>query len=74
MGLRFTAHAFPDHHAFEPSDLEFPDCELVLMTEKDAVKCRRFGRHDLVVMRVEAESDPALAELIVERIHGRASA
>jgi tetraacyldisaccharide 4'-kinase len=74
MGLRFTAHAFPDHHAFEPSDLRFPDCDLVLMTEKDAVKCRRFGRRDLVVMCVEAESDPALTELIVERIHGRASA
>ena len=74
LGLQFAAHAFPDHYAFEPSDLEFPDCDLVLMTEKDAVKCRRFGRHDLVVMRVEAEPDPALAELIVERIHGRASA
>jgi len=74
MGLQFAAHPFPDHHPFRSSDLEFADCDLVLMTEKDAVKCRRFGRHDLVVMRVEAEPDPALAELIVERIHGRASA
>ena len=74
MGLRFAAHPFPDHHPFASSDLDFPGCDLVLMTEKDAVKCRRFGRHDLVVMRVEAEPDPALAELIVERIHGRASA
>jgi len=44
------------------------------MTEKDAVKCRRFGRHDLVALRVEAEIDPALVELIVERIRGRAPA
>ena len=74
MGLRFAAHPFPDHHSFVSPDLDFPGCDLVLMTEKDAVKCRHFGRHDLVVMRVEAEPDPALAELIVERIHGRASA
>jgi len=74
MGLAFTAHPFPDHHRFGPADLEFPDCDLVLMTEKDAVKCRQFGRRDLVVARVDAELDPALTELILKRIHGRASA
>jgi tetraacyldisaccharide 4'-kinase len=74
MGLAFSPHPFPDHHAFAAGDLQFPDCDLVLMTEKDAVKCRRFGRRDLVAVRVEAEVDPALAELILERIRGRAPA
>jgi tetraacyldisaccharide 4'-kinase len=74
MGLSVSAHAFPDHHAFRAADLEFADCDLVLMTEKDAVKCRRFGRRDLVAVRVEAEVDPALVELILERIRGRAPA
>jgi tetraacyldisaccharide 4'-kinase len=74
MGLVFSAHSFPDHHAFRAADLQFADCDLVLMTEKDAVKCRRFGRHDLVALRVEAEIDPALVELILERIRGRAPA
>jgi tetraacyldisaccharide 4'-kinase len=74
MGLNFTAHPFPDHHRFRPADLEFADCDLVLMTEKDAVKCRRFGRHDLIAVPVDAEVDPALGDLILERIHGRASA
>jgi len=44
------------------------------MTEKDAVKCRHFGRRDLVAVRVKAEIDPSLTELILERIHGRAPA
>lgn len=74
MQLGFVAHAFPDHHSYRPADLEFPDCDLVLMTEKDAVKCRGFGRRDLVALRVEAEPNPALTELIVKRIHGRAPA
>jgi tetraacyldisaccharide 4'-kinase len=74
MELSFSAHAFPDHHAFGPADLEFADCDIVLMTEKDAVKCRRFGRRDLVAVRVEAEVEPALVELILERIRGRAPA
>jgi tetraacyldisaccharide 4'-kinase len=72
MGLNFTAHPFPDHHRFRPADLEFADCDLVLMTEKDAVKCRRFGRRDLIAAAVDAEVDPAVGNLILERIHGRA--
>ena len=74
MGLVFSAHPFPDHHAFRSAELQFADSDLVLMTEKDAVKCRRFGRQDLVAVRVEAEIDPALVELILERIRGRAPA
>jgi tetraacyldisaccharide 4'-kinase len=74
MGLAFTAHPFPDHHAFRAEDLGFADCDLVLMTEKDAVKCRRFGRRDLIALRVDAEVDPALTELILKRIHGLAPA
>jgi tetraacyldisaccharide 4'-kinase len=74
LDLAFTAHSFPDHHSFRAADLEFPDCDLILMTEKDAVKCRRFGRRDLIALRVEAEIAPALTELILKRIHGLAPA
>ncbi len=74
LGLRATPHPFPDHHRFVPRDLDFPDCDYVLMTEKDAVKCRRFGRSDLLALRVDAAPAPALAELIIDRIHGRAPA
>jgi tetraacyldisaccharide 4'-kinase len=67
LGLAFTAHAFPDHHAFAPADLAFDACDAVLMTEKDAVKCRAFGRDDLVALRVAARVDEALADFIFER-------
>jgi tetraacyldisaccharide 4'-kinase len=71
LGLDFTPHAFADHHPFVPADLEFADCEAVLMTEKDAVKCRSFGRDDLYALRVEAHVDPALADLVTRKIDGR---
>ncbi|MDZ7809877.1 MAG: tetraacyldisaccharide 4'-kinase [Arhodomonas sp.] len=35
---------FPDHHRFRPVDLEFDDDRPVVMTEKDAVKCRHLIR------------------------------
>lgn len=70
LGLEFEEHAFPDHHAFRASDLAYPDCDAVLMTEKDAVKCRAFGRKDLFALRVNACVDERLVDLIVARLHG----
>jgi tetraacyldisaccharide 4'-kinase len=68
LGLEFTPHAFPDHHDYAPGELDFPGCDAVLMTEKDAVKCRVPGRDDLVALRVAARVDEALADFITARI------
>lgn len=68
LGLAFRPHAFPDHHAFTPRDLDFPDCDAVVMTEKDAVKCRGFARTDLYALRVTARVDESLADFLAERI------
>lgn len=70
LGLSATAHAFPDHHAYRRQDLDFPGCDAVLMTEKDAVKCRRFGRDDLYALRVTAKLDPAFLEFVRTRLDG----
>lgn len=42
-GVEPIEHAFPDHHAYAPADLDFGDDVAVLMTEKDAVKCIGFA-------------------------------
>jgi len=39
-GLNITENSFPDHYAFQESDLSFIDDSTVIMTEKDAVKCK----------------------------------
>jgi len=74
LGLDPVCHAFPDHHAYRTTDLEFADCDWVLMTEKDAVKCARFDRGDLVALRVDAVLDPAFADFLTRTLHGRAPA
>ncbi len=72
MGLAFTPHPFADHHAYASADLDFADCDAILMTEKDAVKCRAFPRDDLYALRVEARVDERLADLVAHRLrHGR---
>lgn len=54
-GLTVIRHSFPDHHQFAATDIVFDDEIPVLMTEKDAVKCRRFAdwRHWCVPIQAE---------------------
>ncbi len=72
LGISFTPHAFPDHHPYTASDLAFADCDVILMTEKDAVKCATFADARYWVLRVDAQIDPALIDHILRKIdsHG----
>jgi tetraacyldisaccharide 4'-kinase len=67
-GLDVTEHAFPDHHPFTAADLEFGDAAPVLMTEKDAVKCRAFASARLWYVPVTARFSDAHASRILERV------
>ncbi|KAG9545107.1 hypothetical protein KCV01_g24644, partial [Aureobasidium melanogenum] len=44
QGIAVDGHPFADHHAFTRDDFTFADGCPVLMTDKDAVKCRPFAR------------------------------
>ncbi len=58
-GLEVVPHAFPDHHLYRKKDLAF-DVDLpVVMTEKDAVKCRRFAGDNHWVVEIDVEPDEA---------------
>lgn len=74
LGLRIKEHAFPDHHAYQARDLDFGDGRPVLMTEKDAVKCRRFAQAHFWYVPVEAQLDESFGErlltLLERKIHG----
>lgn len=39
-GIKVIENSFPDHYAFEQTDLDFDEASTVIMTEKDAVKCK----------------------------------
>ena len=68
LGLQCTAHAFSDHHDFISADLAFEDADAILMTEKDAVKCTPFATEKHWVLRVDAQVDPTLAQLIIKKV------
>lgn len=71
LGLDFEAHPFPDHHAYCRSDLAFADDGILLLTEKDAVKCAALKLGEAWVLPVEAELSSALIDHILEKLRGR---
>lgn len=70
LGLRITPRVFPDHHPFAACDIEFRDERPVIMTEKDAVKCRGFATRRHWYLPVEAEVDPSLEAALLARLAG----
>ena len=54
LGLSPIAHPFPDHHRFIEEDLRFEGDFPLVMTEKDAVKCRAFATDNMWFLPVQA--------------------
>lgn len=67
-GLDIVAHPYPDHHHYRAGDLDFEDRLPVLMTEKDAVKCRAFAQPHWYALPVAAELPAGLIEFILQRL------
>ena len=75
LGLSCAQFAFPDHHAFTRADL--PEADLILLTEKDAVKIAALPDLGAVgakirVLPVAAKLEPDLTDWLIGKLnHGR---
>lgn len=54
-GIRIERLGFPDHHKYTEDDLQIAGDAPILMTEKDAVKCRRFAKPNHWYVQVDAQ-------------------
>ena len=77
-GLDFQPMPLPDHHVFTPDTFAGRAADLILITEKDAVKCNEItalaADARLWVVPVSAYIAAPLAANIVERLRGHATA
>ncbi|NUS59709.1 MAG: tetraacyldisaccharide 4'-kinase [Lysobacter sp.] len=71
QGIAVVPHAFADHHAYVASDFEFGSRLPVLMTEKDAVKCRGFHDPAFFSVPVRAELPEAFWIALLDRLPPR---
>jgi tetraacyldisaccharide 4'-kinase len=74
LGIHAVTHPFRDHHRFAAADLAIAGASAILMTEKDAVKCRAFADDRCWYLPVRAHVDPALVARIEEKIRGSQAA
>lgn len=68
MGLNIIEHPFPDHHNFQPQELDFGPDAIVVMTAKDAIKCEKFANSGYWYLDVEAEISDNLLRKLLEQL------
>ncbi len=74
LGIEVLPHAFRDHHPYQVSDLQFFDELPIVMTEKDAIKCKElpFGsslKERQWFLRVTAEVGPELKQALTDKLN-----
>lgn len=67
-GIEVIAHPFPDHYFYQEADLVFADDKPVLMTEKDAVKCKRIGKNNHWYIPITVEVQETFGKAILEKL------
>jgi tetraacyldisaccharide 4'-kinase len=70
-GIAVVPHAFADHHRYAATDFDFGSRLPVLMTEKDAVKCRVFADEHFHSVPVRAELPEAFWISLLDKLPRR---
>lgn len=60
--------AFPDHYAFSARDVRSWQAEIIIMTEKDAVKLREYADDRCFVLPIAADISPAFFNAVFDKI------
>ena len=68
LGAVVTEAAFPDHHRFRVADLNAGPDDLIVMTAKDAVKCRGFAPDNAWSLAVEARLPDRFRDALLARV------
>lgn len=68
LGLKVIEHPFPDHHQFSATDLYFANDYPIIMTEKDAVKCKGFANKKIWVLAIDAKLSQKFANALRKKL------
>lgn len=67
-GLQVHPYAFPDHHHYTAQELTFKERWPVIMTEKDAVKCRHLADERFWYLPIEAKLPNIFGKRLLNRL------
>ncbi len=64
-GFTLDTHVFPDHHRYSYEDFSGTEDKPVIMTEKDAVKCRGLAGDNAWYVKISAQLPSAVKDAVV---------
>ncbi len=67
-GLEVLPHVFRDHHRYSAAEVQFNDDLPVIMTEKDAVKCRGLVSDNAWFLAVKAVFEPRFQHELISKL------
>jgi len=65
-GLKLQQHSFPDHYQFQENDLKLSNDFPILMTEKDAVKCKLFADDNCWYLPINAQLEKSFDKIFID--------
>ncbi len=65
LGFSINRHVFVDHYKYSPDDFLDMAGEPIIMTEKDAVKCRGFVSNDAWYLKISAQLPEAVKQSVL---------
>ena len=69
LKIKFTKKIYNDHHLFTKKDFNFFDSSTnIIMTEKDAVKCKNFARDNFWYLPIKPKVDQQLFLTIIKKL------
>ena len=70
--LNIVRHAFPDHYEYQEKDFDKMNKGIILMTQKDAVKCHQIAPDSAWYVELKATVSPMCLEEIIRKLeHGQ---
>ena len=68
LGLDFQPRVFPDHHNYSAQDFLSMGQDMILMTEKDAVKCGSLAVSNAWYLRIDAQLPASLVTAVTQLV------
>lgn len=68
LNIIFEKKIFPDHYYFKKEDIDIKDADIILMTEKDAVKCHNIADSRHFVVRGQVMVDENFLNQLMKRV------
>ncbi len=69
LDFEFDKNPFPDHHKYNKRDLYYLDHLPILMTEKDAAKCKHFNNSKIWYLSIEAKIESQFIDRLEEKLN-----